>query len=64
MRNAMTKGANTILQFQAISLLCFKKTSSADSAIRKVKTKSNTDIDTITFETVLYGAVPVSSMGP
>jgi hypothetical protein len=47
-RNAMTKGANTILQFQGTSLLCFKNTKTADRAMRTVKTKSNADTGTLT----------------
>jgi hypothetical protein len=64
MRNAITAGANTILQSQAMSLLCFKKTRTADNAIRTVKTKSNADIGTLTLHGVLYEAVSVSSMVP
>jgi hypothetical protein len=60
----MTEGANTILQSHVMSFFSFKKTRTADNAIKMVKSTSNADIDTLTLHVVLYEAVSGSLMVP
>lgn len=53
MRNAMTEGANTILQSHVMSFLTFKKTRTADDIIRVAKTTSNADTVTLASYNIL-----------
>jgi hypothetical protein len=62
MRNAMTKGANTILQFHVMSLLILRKKRTAANDIKVVKNTSNADINELTSQRLLYEGVSVSWM--